>query len=59
MQVMTLGKVALAAEHEVALDEEVDALANDHCNHSFAPDPPAPAQCRRSRSLWLPAPDQP
>ena len=28
-----LGKVALAAEHEVALDEEVDALANDHCNH--------------------------
>ena len=27
------GKVALAAEHEVALDEEVDALANDHRNH--------------------------
>ena len=28
-----LAQVALAAEHEIALDGEVDALANDHGNH--------------------------
>ena len=28
-----LAQIALAAEHEIALDREVDALANDHSDH--------------------------